>query len=96
VIPIGEWELNARLERAPVELRTRMLAALGDSGSTAGGDPRGLVLRLRRAADRLLDQALQGPPTPETAVTLLASDGLATLACEVLAVADPGALAQPD
>ena len=89
--PVSEW-LADRLRDAPDELRARMLAALGE---VPGGLPeeartvRSLVGPLRAAADRLLGQAVRGPASPETGVVLLASDGLATLACEALAESAP-------
>ena len=92
--PVSEW-LADRLRDAPEELRARMLAALGE---VPGAPPevartlRGLVEPLRAAAERLLEQAVLGPASPETGVVLLASDGLATLACEALAESAPDAL----
>ncbi len=51
------------------------------------------VPQLRDLADRLLEQAKSGPPTHETALTLLAADALVTLACEAVAETDPSRLA---
>ena len=74
-----------------------MLAAFaGVPGPAPAGtpDPRMLARQLRSAAERLLEQAVTGPASSATAVTLLASDGLATLACEVLAEMEPAALTE--
>jgi hypothetical protein len=89
----------------PASLRERILAAVSGeryavSGGSAGDDPLSaqrpaLTNRLRQAGDALLAAARSGPPTRETALTLLAADALMTFACEALAEVDPDGLARP-
>lgn len=69
--------LAAAAERAPTTL-------------TASRFP--LPGQLREVAESLLSAAKSGPPTRDTALTLLAADALMTLACEVVAEVHPGAL----
>ncbi len=66
--------LEERLDGAPETLRERVLAAAGGEDAPAG--------TLTRAAEELLALAKEGPPTRETAMTLLAADALITLAQE--------------
>jgi hypothetical protein len=54
--------------------------------------PLGDATVLRAAADALLQEAKQGPPTHDTALTLLAADALITLSCQAVADSDAGAL----
>lgn len=62
----------------------------------AGGleGPGTLADRLRTLAERLLDEAQDGPPIRATAMTLLAADALATYACEWLAEFAPEQLGE--
>lgn len=49
---------------------------------------------LRDLAERLLPDAKSGPPTRDTALTLLAADALITLACEAAAEEAPERLGE--
>jgi hypothetical protein len=91
--------LRERLTRAPASLRLRIQRAWAeraegaDGAEGAGAGMAGaLAGRLRVVAERLMAEAKAGPPTRETAVTLLAADALITLACEWTAAFDPAAL----
>ncbi len=90
---LERW-VEERLAEAPAELREPMVRALRASAlaEERAHDPRSRAARLRAIADGLLDQAMRGSASPETASTLLAADGFATLACELLAEQEPGAL----
>jgi hypothetical protein len=76
------------LAEAPPELRARIMTAraassvqrAADSGQRADGAA--FEEELRAVAEELLAEAQAGPPTHETALTLLAADALITLACE--------------
>ena len=46
------------------------------------GSAADLSALLSTAAEQLLEQAKEGPPTRETALTILAADALVTFACE--------------
>lgn len=103
MIDLESW-VRSRLEGAPESLRSRVLAALAQAGlrteSTApagsSGEPAvALASALKRAGDRLLEEAKAGPPTRETALALLAADALVTLACELLAEQAPERLENP-
>lgn len=84
----AERWLEGRLAGVPRSLRARIEQACR-TGATQGTD---LAVRLRAAAERLLAEAAGGPPTRETALTLLAADALVTLACEWVADTDPEGL----
>lgn len=73
----GSW-LDDRLAGAPPSLRARLVAA----GAGAAADAADVAAALRALAETLLAEAKAGPPTRETAMTLLAADALVTLACE--------------
>ncbi|MEE8193085.1 MAG: hypothetical protein V3T74_10100 [Gemmatimonadales bacterium] len=62
--------------------------------SSAVGSPTSLPAALRAAADQLIEQAKSGPPTRDTALTILAADALITFACEAAGEADPPSLAE--
>jgi len=49
---------------------------------------------LRRLALMLLEEASNGKPARETALTLLAADALVTYACEITAQSAPSRLAE--
>jgi hypothetical protein len=49
---------------------------------------------LRTAAEQLLERAKSGPPTRDTALTLLAADALITFACEAAGESDPRGLVE--
>ena len=49
---------------------------------------------LKAIAERLLEEAKSGPPTHDTALTLLAADALITFACEAVAETNPEGLAE--
>jgi hypothetical protein len=94
--PLEPW-LEERLAAAPAELRERMVVALRRSRGVAGakpGDARALAQRLRAIGEHLVGEAASGTPSAGTALTLLAADAFATLACESLAEADPAALGE--
>ena len=57
-------------------------------------DQSALPAALEQAAERLLGQAQVGPPTRETALTLLAADALITFACAVIAQSEPARLGE--
>lgn len=82
--------METRLSGAPASLRERIL----ESARAIPTDHALLPGALRDLGDHLLVQARAGPPTRETAVTLLAADTLITLACEVVADTDPRRLAE--
>lgn len=93
---VERW-IEERLATAPPELRDRMTAALRarDGAPKSGaGDAQALAARLRQIGDRLLEEAACGTASAETALTLLAADGFATLALELLAERDPAALGE--
>jgi hypothetical protein len=73
--------VEERLAAAPEALRERMLTALR-GGNRESGLVRFPIPALRAAAEDLLSRAKSGPPTHDTALTLLAADALITLACE--------------
>jgi hypothetical protein len=73
--------LSERLAEAPPALRVRVEAAM-DVQRAGCSVQRGFGDQLRAAAEDLLTKAVAGPPTHETALTLLAADALITLACE--------------
>ena len=56
--------------------------------------PTSLAAALSTAAEQLLEQAKSGPPTRDTALTILAADALITFACEAAGEADPSSLAE--
>ena len=62
------------------------------SGPTAS--PASLSAAFSTAAEQLLEQAKSGPPTHDTALTILAADALVTFACEVAGEADPRSLVE--
>ena len=50
--------------------------------------------QLQSLAETLLEETQSGPPTHDTAMTLLAADALITYACEVVAVEEPEKLGE--
>ncbi len=74
--------LAERLARAPEPLRARLHVALRDTLPAARSP---LPDQLRAVAESLMNEARHGPPTRDTALTLLAADALVTLACEYVA-----------
>jgi hypothetical protein len=89
--------LAARLAEAPAALRNRIEAARpappAPFSVQRGASSGRFEDELRRMAEQLLALAKGGPPTHETALTLLAADALITLACEWVAETRPGVLA---
>jgi hypothetical protein len=71
--------LSERLATAPASLARRLRGVLADPADPC--DDR-FEQRLRAVAERLMEEARSGPPTRETAMTLLAADACVTLACE--------------
>ncbi len=74
---------------APASLRARVLAAVEPDV-----DCRRLPEALEEAAERLLTRAKVGPPTRDTALTLLAADALITFACAAIAQSEPALLGE--
>lgn len=91
--PFGRW-VEERLADAPAALRERMLAALraGGTGHERNANAHAMAEHLRGIGGRLLSEAASGPASVDTALSLLAADGFATLACELLAESDAAAL----
>ena len=56
--------------------------------------PTSLSAALSTVAEQLLEQAREGPPTHDTALTILAADALITFACEAAGEADPRSLVE--
>ena len=56
--------------------------------------PTSLPAVLSAAAEQLLEQAREGPPNRDTALTILAADALITFACEAAGEADPRSLVE--
>ena len=87
--------LTPRLAKVPRTLRERILSAvrsesgeLGVGPSSEGTTPDSpLPVLLATHAESLLREAKSGPPTRETALTLLAADALITFAMEAEAEA---------
>jgi hypothetical protein len=95
---VESW-LRPRLDRVPDSLRERIWRAVNAEGGRGKGEgyEGGSVLlpeRLRRAGELLLAQAQSGPPSRETAITLLAADALMTLACQAMAEEAPERLGE--
>lgn len=90
--PERAW-VAGRLEDAPARLREAALAAWDAAG---GGEPEsaGGAARCTRAALHLLRDAERIARERAGALDLLAADALLTLACERIAEADPGRLAE--
>ena len=88
--------LEPRLQEAPESLRSRILEAVGNTTPNSplpDKEEERLASLLQHIAERLLEIAKAGPPTRETAITLLAADALITFACEAAAEeVDPAAL----
>jgi len=66
---------------------------------TSGTAPRSplpfpLSAQLKDLAESLMEEAKSGPPTHDTAMTLLAADALITYACEVVAEQEPEKLGE--
>ena len=91
---LKSW-LSPRLERVPESLRARILEAVAGVRAVQGFDDRGATIpdALKSCADVLLEEARVGPPTRDTAITLLAADALITYACEAAAELGPEMLA---
>ncbi|UCG85636.1 MAG: hypothetical protein JSW71_17155 [Gemmatimonadota bacterium] len=81
--------METRLVDAPASLRSRILQA------ACGGALPGTLSpeTLRKMARRLVEEAKSGPPSHDTAMTLLAADALITFSCEVVAEQQPERLA---
>lgn len=84
---VEDW-LGPRLEGVAGSLRERILAAVRQPTDGRGA----LHDHLKAAGERLLAAAQSGPANRDTALTLLAADGLMTFACEAMAERDPAAL----
>jgi hypothetical protein len=85
--------LAARLAEGPEELRARVETARATSSAQRAAYGGRFEDQLRSVAEELLAAAKEGPPTHDTALTLLAADAMITLACEWVAETDPRALA---
>jgi hypothetical protein len=85
VSDLESW-LTERLAESPRRLRDRILGAVRGAlgaGPTATPAPNAqLPATLQYAAESLLEEAKAGPPTRDTAMTLLAADALITFAME--------------
>lgn len=86
--------LGQRLAAAPASLRARIEAALAESAHPSPPTARDFGTRLRTHAEALMREAQDGPPTHDTALTLLAADALITLACEWVADTEPEKLGE--
>ena len=87
--------LGQRLAAAPASLRARIETALGASTAHRSPlTPDTMADRLRSTAESLMREAQDGPPTHDTALTLLAADALVTLACEWVAETEPEKLGE--
>jgi len=86
---VDRW-LDTRLTQVPPALRRRVEDALRKTEKGASGRAE----RLRAAADILLAEAANAPPSRETALALLAADALLTYACESVAESSPEALGE--
>ncbi len=91
---LESW-LRPRLEQVPESLRARILEVVVGNGGQEADAVSGATLpdALRSFADLLLEEAKVGPPTHDTAITLLAADALITYACEAAAELGPEVLA---
>jgi hypothetical protein len=92
----ARW-LAERLAEAPPGLRGRIeeaLAADRAANSVQGAADQAFDDELRGVAEDLLAAATAGPPTHETALTLLAADALITLACEWVGETEPRRLGE--
>lgn len=86
---LEDW-LRPRLEEAPHSLRERIMAAVAAGSGEWGVGPSDerttpysqLPDILRSLGESLMHAAKSGPPTRETAMTLLAADALITFAME--------------
>jgi hypothetical protein len=87
----SEAWIEERLRAAPAALRRKIEEAIEGEGAGTGDD---VAARWQAVAERLLAAAKTGPPTRETAVTLLAADALVTLACEWTAEFEPRRLGE--
>jgi hypothetical protein len=85
--------LAARLAEAPPELRSRVEAARA-TGNVQRASDWSFDEELRALAEALLEEAKGGPPTHDTALTLLAADALITLACEWVGETEPQRLGE--
>ena len=88
-----EGWLAQRLAEAPPVLRARIITARAACGLQRAAD-RPLDEELRAVAEDLLAVAKSGPPTHETALTLLAADALITLGCEWVGEMEPQRLGE--
>ncbi len=84
--------LENRLEDAPASLRARVLEAM--ASNPVPPSPLPLLQRLEALAETLMEEGRSGPPTHDTAMTLLAADALITYACEVVAEQEPEKLGE--
>lgn len=91
---LEDW-LTPRLAKAPRTLREKILSAVRSGSRESGVFPSEegstpdspLPVLLATHAESLLREAKSGPPTRETALTLLAADALITFAMEAEAEA---------
>ncbi len=91
---LESW-LSPRLAQVPESLRARILEAIVGDGWHETDAASGATIpdALRSFAEMLLEEARAGPPTHDTAITLLAADALITYACEAAAELGPEMLA---
>jgi hypothetical protein len=92
----GRW-LEERLAEAPPALRRAACSVQRDADAVqraACSGQRAFEAELRALAEDLLAAAKAGPPTHETALTLLAADALITLACEWVGETEPRRLGE--
>lgn len=88
-----EGWLDERLAEAPPALRARIITARAACSVQRAGD-QPFDEELRAVAEDLLAAAKAGPPTHDTALTLLAADALITLACEWVGETEPQRLGE--
>jgi len=89
----GTW-LETRLLGAPAALRDALVVQRAGFSVQRDSAPEEFGAVLRGRAEELLGEAVAGPPTRVTALTLLAADALMTLACEWAAEHDPRRLGE--
>ncbi len=102
-----EGWLDERLAEAPPALRARIITARAacsvqreadavqrNSRTACSVRQRPFEEELRAVAEDLLAAAKAGPPTHDTALTLLAADALITLACEWVGETEPQRLGE--
>lgn len=88
-----EGWLAERLAAAPPALRARIKTARSACSVQRAAD-HPFDEELRAVAEDLLAVAKAGPPTHDTALTLLAADALITLACEWVGETEPRRLGE--